>query len=292
MCAGSSITLTGSGASSYSWTGGVSDGVSFVPSNTKTYTVTGTDANNCSNTATTTIHVNSLPVVIANASANILCGGNSVTLTGSGASSYSWSGGVSDGVSFVPTSSKTYTVTGTDANNCSNKDTTRITVNSLSSSTVTANSNVNPLCSGGSVTLTGSGANSYAWTGGINDGVPFSLSSTTTFTVTGTDNNGCTNTDTITIHVKILPTVTANTSSNTVCAGASVTLTGQGASNYLWTGGVTDGISFNPISTKTYTVIGTDASGCINTTTKTIHVNTLPIIPVTQIGILFAQVLL
>ena len=51
VCAGTSVTLSGAGASSYVWTNGVSNGVSFVPAlGTVSYTVTGTDANGCQNT--------------------------------------------------------------------------------------------------------------------------------------------------------------------------------------------------------------------------------------------------
>jgi uncharacterized repeat protein (TIGR03803 family) len=64
--------------------------------------------------------------------------------------------------------------------------------------------------------------------------------------------------------------------SSTVCTGSSVTLTGTGASTYTWTGGVSNGVSFVPASTTTYTVTGTDITGCSNTTTATITVNPPP----------------
>ena len=75
-----------------------------------------------------------------------------------------------------------------------------------------------------------------------------------------------------------LPTVTANANATTVCAGTSVTLTGGGATTYTWSGGVTNGVSFVPTATTTYTVTGTNAAGCTNTATKTITVNALPIL--------------
>jgi hypothetical protein len=55
--------LTGGGASSYSWTGGVTNGIGFVPTSTNTYTVTGTDVNSCTNTTAVTVGVNPLPGV-------------------------------------------------------------------------------------------------------------------------------------------------------------------------------------------------------------------------------------
>ena len=114
VCSGAAETLTGSGASSYVWSNGVTNGAVFNPTTTNTYTVTGTDANGCANTATQLINVNTLPTVIANATSSSVCNGGSVTLTGSGASSYSWSGGVTNGVAFNPNITTTYTVTGTD----------------------------------------------------------------------------------------------------------------------------------------------------------------------------------
>jgi hypothetical protein len=276
VCSGTSVTLSGNGATTYVWTGGVSNGVAFTPpTGTNTYTVTGTDGNGCINTATSTVIVNPLPTVMAMSTANTVCAGTSVTLEGMGATSYSWTGGVNDGVAFIPTSTNTYTVTGTDANGCSNTATTTVTVNPLP--TVTATSTAGIVCAGTSVTLTGTGtATSYSWTGGVSDGVAFTPASTNTYTVTGTDGNGCSNTATTTVTVNPLPTVTAMSTASVVCEGTFVTLEGMGATSYSWTGGVNDGVAFTPTATDTYTVTGTDANGCSNTATTTVTVNSLP----------------
>ncbi|WP_164969679.1 hypothetical protein, partial [Aquirufa rosea] len=85
-------------------------------------------------------------------------------------------------------------------------------------------------CAGAKVTLSGSGASSYAWNNGITNGTEFTATETKTYTVTGTDANGCTNTATSIVTVNTLPTVTA-TQNQTVCAGAKVTLSGSGASS-------------------------------------------------------------
>ena len=89
-----------------------------------TYTVTyTTSTNTCGATSTFDIVISSqsLPTVDAGADVTI-CDGGSVTLSGSGAVTYSWDNNVSDGVSFSPTATATYTVTGTDANGCVNTD--------------------------------------------------------------------------------------------------------------------------------------------------------------------------
>ncbi len=283
VCAGSSVTLTGGGAVSYSWTGGITDAASFSPSSTATYTVTGTDGNGCTNTAVKTITVNTLPTVFAYATATTVCTGTSVTLAGLGnAVSYTWTGGITDGIAFVQTAaSNTYTVTGTDGNGCTGTASKTITVNPVP--TVTASASINTVCAGTSVTLTAGGtALNYSWSGGVTDGIGFVPSSTNTYTVTGTDANGCSETAAKTITVNPLPIVFAYATGTTVCAGTSVTLSGLGnASSYTWTGGVIDGDAFTPTAASTsYTVTGTDGNNCSSTASKTITV--LPIASGTQ----------
>jgi hypothetical protein len=77
------LQLTASGASSYSWNGGNSTNTAINTFNASgTYTVTGTDANGCVNTASRTITVNAVPSVTASASAASVCAGGSVNLSG------------------------------------------------------------------------------------------------------------------------------------------------------------------------------------------------------------------
>jgi hypothetical protein len=271
VCAGTAVTLNGSGAVSYSWNNGVSNGVAFTPAATQTYTVTGTGANGCTNTAQTTVTVNALPTVSAGNN-QAVCAGTAITLNGSGASSYSWNNGVSNGVAFTPATTQTYTVTGTGANGCTNTAQITVTVNALP--TVSAGNN-QTVCAGTAITLTGSGANSYSWNNGVSNGVAFTPAATQTYTVTGTDANGCTNTAQTTVSVNALPTVSAG-QNQAVCTGTSVTLNGTGAVSYTWNNNVQNGVAFTPNVTQTYTVTGTDANGCANTAQITVTVNPLP----------------
>lgn len=282
VCTGSSVTLSGSGATSYAWTGGVTDGVPFIAASTATYTVTGTDGNGCSATNTITVTVNPLPVVGTTATpAATICAGSNVTLNGTNASTYVWTGGVTDGVPFTPAITNTYTVTGTDVNGCTNSATITVTVNPNPTVSFTASPGTS-VCTGTPVTLSGSGATSYSWTGGVTDAVAFTPVSTATYTVTGTDGSGCTGTATVTVTVNPGPAVgTSATPSSSVCTGSPVTLNGTGAATYMWSGGVTDGVSFIPPSTATYTVTGTDGSGCTGTATILVTVNPLPVVAAT-----------
>ncbi|PHR35342.1 MAG: hypothetical protein COA38_02355 [Fluviicola sp.] len=277
VCEGVSVTLNGSGATSYAWDNGVIDGVSFIPAvGTITYSVIGTDANGCSNTDQADVTVNPLPVVVAGADQTV-CDGVSVTLSGSGATSYVWDNGITDGVSFIPAvGTTTYSVVGTDANGCSNTDQVDVTVNPLPVVVAGPNQTV---CDGVSVTLNGSGATSYAWDNGVTDAISFVQAvGTVTYTVIGTDGNGCSNTDQVDVTVNPLPVVVAG-ADQTVCDGVSVTLNGSGATSYAWDNAVIDGISFIPVvGTVTYSVIGTDANGCSNTDQVDVTVNPLPVV--------------
>lgn len=84
----------------------------------------------------------------------------------------------------------------------------------------------------------------------------------------------CTDDTTITITVYDDPTIgVLATPNDSICSGATVTLSGTGASSYTWTGGVTDGIAFNPPATATYTVTGTSPFGCTGTADVTVVVS-------------------
>lgn len=272
VCAGESVTLTGGGASTYVWDNSVTDGVSFVPAGTLNYSVTGTDANNCSNTSAVSVTVNSLPAVTASIDNASICAGGNITLTGGGASTYTWTDGAVDGTSFAPAGSNTYTVTGTDGNNCSATASVSSTVNDLPA--VTANATSGAVCAGDNVTLTGGGASTYAWSGGVTDGTAFAPAGTLTYTVTGTDANSCSATASVSVTVNTLPAVTATADDATVCDGDNVTLTGGGASTYVWNNGVTDGVAFAPATSGSYTVTGTDANSCTGTASVSIVVET------------------
>jgi len=282
ICMGSTITLSGVGANTYVWTGGITNSVSFTPASTGSYIVTGTDINGCTNTATANIIVNPQPVVSYSISSNdTVCDGSNITLSGTGAITYSWTGGVVNGVSFFPVSSGTYTVTGTDLNGCTNTATASVTLSTSPSVGV----NIIPstsICIGSSVTLMGTGAISYSWNNGVIDGVPFTPLTTNTYTVTGTNGIGCSDTMTVTITVNPIPSVNFSiTPNDTVCSGSPVILSGSGAGSFNWTGGVVNGVSFNPVLTNSYTVTITDLNGCTNTSTANIFVYGLPMVNAT-----------
>ena len=274
------------GATTYTWTVPTGSTINSGQGTTSINLTAGNTSGNISVTVTVPCGTSSpstfvltiipSPVVTATSSAASVCAGGSVTLTGGGASTYTWDNNVIDAISFVPTATTTYMVTGTDANGCVNTATTTVTVNPLP--VVTANSSSASVCTGGSVILTGGGASIYTWNNNVIDAISFVPTATTTYMVTGTDANGCVNTATTTVTVNPLPVVTAASSAATLCSGGSVTLTGGGASTYIWDNNVIDAVSFVPTATTTYMVTGTDANGCMNTAIITVTVNPLPIV--------------
>ena len=284
ICEGLSIPLSVSGALTYTWLpndGSLNDISSATPIATPAaatvYNVTGTDANNCSSTATVTISINSLPTIQAEKDTT-LCAVQPVQLSATGGVSYAWSptnfldNSTSQTPISTPTSSTMYVVTGTDGNGCIGTDTVNINVFSLPNVIV---SNDTTLCFGGSAPLLVSGATTYSWTPSLslsNSSIPnpiASPSSSTTYVVTGTDGNNCSNSDTVTITVNPLPNIIISPN-DTICKGESSTLTASGGSTYLWSDASTLSSSTTPstiasplIDTR-YKVEVTTLQGCID----------------------------
>jgi hypothetical protein len=278
VCAGSPVTLNGSGALTYSWNNGVTNAVAFTPVSTATYTVTGTNQQGCTGTATTTVTVNALPVVSAGVDQTV-CGGSSVTFTATGATNYVWNNGATGASLTVQTgtnlSSTSYFVTGTNSSTgCSSNDI--VLVNVLGLPTVFAGNDLT-ICFGDSVILTGLGATSYSWTNGVINNSPFIPQLTQTYTLTGVDLNQCQNVDQITVFVNPSPTVFAGNDIE-LCEGGNIVLVASGAQTYSWDNGAVNGVSFVPTNTTNYIVTGTNAYGCQDQDDLLVTVNALPTI--------------
>jgi hypothetical protein len=157
-----------------------------------------------------------LPQVFINASSTVLCAGVADTLTASGAASYLWSTGGSLAVEIVaPTASAFYVVTGTDSNGCINSDTVQILVNALPQISVASASTIycEADASGALVGLPSQGIWSGPGVSGstFNPGVAGAGTHSAIYTYT--DNNGCSNSDTLVMTVDICIGITENTSS-------------------------------------------------------------------------------
>lgn len=278
ICIGASAVLTAGGASTYTWnTSATTTTISVSPTVTTSYTVTGTAANTCTNTAVRTLTVNPLPTINVSTSSSVICIGQSANLNASGASTYTWMPGSLVGAAVVatPTANTTYTVTGTSAGGCNNTAVRSVTVNPLPTINTAASNSV--ICAGQSTTLTATGATSYTWNpGGVTgSAVAMNPTSTTNYTVTGTNANGCSNTAVRSVTVNPLPTIATAASPTLICTGQTTTLNATGAASYTWNPGGTVGAStaVSPTVSTTYSVNGTSAQGCNNTALITVSVS-------------------
>jgi Zn-dependent metalloprotease len=279
ICSGSGTMLTASGATNYTWStnagSATTNTVSVSPTTNTTYTVTGSNGS-CTGTKTVSVVVTSSPNVIASASSSTICSGLSTTLTGNGATSYTWSANAGSAttstVSVSPASTTVYTVTGANGG-CSGVSTLTVTVNP--SPTLTVNDIT--ICDGTSGILTASGATSYTWTtGATTNTISVSPTVTTVYNVTGVS-GGCGAGRNVTVTVNPSPTLTVNNA--TICAGATATLTASGATSYTWTtGALTNTIAVSPTVTTVYNVTGA-SGGCGAGRNVTVIVNTLPSTP-------------
>ena len=279
LCEGESTDLTASGADSYEWnTTETTSTITVSPLATASYQVTGTDVNGCQNTSEISITVNALPSLTVNATEMEVCEGESSDLSVSGADTYEWSTTeTTANITVTPLTTTTYQVTGTDINGCQNTAEITITVNALP--VVSISASADSICEGDNTTLTASGADTYEWnTGELTAAITVNPATTTTYSLTVTDLNGCIATGDIEVYVFGLPLVSLNATDMEICAGESTDITASGAATYAWSnGGNTAAINVSPVATSTYTVTGTDANGCVQTANITITVNPLPV---------------
>jgi large repetitive protein len=288
ICSGATATLTAGGAVNYTWLGGTVPATGSVvtasPATTSPYTVTGTDANNCVNTAVVSIIVNQTPTVsVTGAPSQTVCSGTSVS-----------------GISFSSSPAGTITWTnsntalgGPDLSNASGSGNigsyTAPVVGAVTTGVITANAtatgsgcpstgtsatytltiNPPPVITGSVVTAAPCGLNSgcinsvsasgatpfqYSYDGGTSWSVSSQSCSVTngTYPVEVKDNNGCIVNGNIVVPSQsgpAAPTVASSTA--TACAGDNVSLS------------IT-----SPVGTYTYT--WTDASGTSTGTTHTV----------------------
>jgi hypothetical protein len=121
VCPSNSVSIGATGANTYTWSTGANGAlVSVTPTASTVYTVSGETTPGCIGTSSIAITTNSVPVVNVASSASLICAGQSVNLTASGASSYVWNTAATTTViSVTPSVTTSYTVTGTAPNTCS-----------------------------------------------------------------------------------------------------------------------------------------------------------------------------
>lgn len=216
------------------------------------------------------LYTSQLPNIVSNAGQDMtVCKGDTIALSGSGtgANTYNWNMGITNNNPFVINTTTTYTYTAVGPYGCTAYDQVVVTVNQPQ-----VNAGVNQtVCAGSAVTLTGTGSTAFSWDNNVSNGTPFTPDSTKTYTVSGTDANGCYGTDQVVVTVNT-PLISAG-SDVTICSGDSLQLAATGVQSPVWNNNIIDNQLFAPITTATYQVNGTDVNGCAGTDQVTVVVN-------------------
>ncbi|MBN8702424.1 MAG: gliding motility-associated C-terminal domain-containing protein [Bacteroidetes bacterium] len=280
------VPAGGVGSYTYSWSNAATS-ATVTTLNASTHTVTITDSNGCAASATVAVSQPSLAVVATTSlTSNVLCfGGNTgsgsaAASGGTGPYTFVWSNSTS-GSTANSLLANTYTVTVTDANNCSDTETLVITqpAQALTTSAIQTQS---VGCVGGSNGIAtanavgGTGGYTYLWSNNATTSAIATIAAGN-YTVTISDANGCTQSSTVNIgQPSSVVTANANINNHVAClngANGSVTAIGSGGSSpysYSWKNtGITTATATG-LGAQTYTVDITDNNGCPASTTVTL----------------------
>ena len=305
LCFGESATLTTSatGAESFVWSPAfglnTSEGniVSATPTDSTTYTVTATMPNGC--TLSKSI---SIPVKKSGMTLNILpenpavCQGESLLLTAVNGQKHYWSSIENDfskagtSISITPRKTGKYLLVASDSLNCSMKKEIQVTV--FRQPRLSLDPPDALLCKGQQKMIEATGAGTYSWSPAISlsavigKRVTAFPSTTQTYTVLGTDENGCKDSLSIRIGVSDTPPVQLKSELMTLCKGMATQITATGGAEYEWfpasdlDANTGEKVVASPKSDVTYVVHATAEDGCTSTASIMLHVNEMIPIPI------------
>jgi hypothetical protein len=293
ICKGESTSLTAANSQSaigntYLWSNGqTTASVTVTPAAnvSETYVVTLTNAIGCSMSQSAIVNINPLPIATISPGNPGVCPGAGAVLTASGGLTYLWDIAMqtTPSITVNPTVPTTYTVTVTSEFGCISSASKEVVISTVPNATIaTGNATI---CQGSSTTLTASGGNTYAWnTNPIQTTAAISVSPAlnTTYIVTVTNANNCTNTasSAITVLTNNFGSITPLTTTR-ICIGTSTTLTASGGGTYLWSNNATTAaITVSPTFTTTYTVTVTN-NGCTSIVSRIVEVEPLPVALIT-----------
>lgn len=273
----------GTGALGYLWSN-TQTTASVTGLSPATYSVTVTDANNCTVVQAVAVTTPS-PLIIYTAASVSLCVGQNVALSamgqgGTAGYSYSWSDGQTNAVITVqPTTTvSSYTVTVTDSNGCKKDTTITVTAVPFPIAAITGDTSV---CRGITANLLASGGISYLWDSGESTaGISVTPLNTATYSVS-VSNGNCA--DTAEIQITVVPNPVAVVSNDTtIIPGVSVMLMASGGISYSWSSaaGLSCSVCSDPVATPsvttTYYVTVIDANGCATIDSITISILETP----------------
>ena len=277
ICVGETLTVSTDAVSNILWSdGSTSSSITISPSTNTTYIVSGQAASGCTAAVAINVTVNPLPVLSAVVVPSVLCVGNTATIVGSGANTYTWTSVASSTpvVTVNPLITTQYNYYGTNVHGCVNTSVVTVTVNSNLLG-ITANTTI---CAGETITVTANNAVTYTWSTGNNfQSTPVAPLTNTSYIAKGTDIHNCILSNSVNINIEPKPNVTATANKSTICKGESATLIGAGAETYNWGTGLGTGsvVVVSPPVDVTYNFIvsGTGSNGCTNTAVVTVVVS-------------------
>tara|TARA_B110000879_G_scaffold53067_1_gene75331 strand:- start:248 stop:5995 length:5748 start_codon:yes stop_codon:yes gene_type:complete len=194
------------------------------------------------------------------------CGG-SVSLSAGTYTSYAWSTGATSS-SISATATGIYSVLATDTSGCTGLDTIEVVINSLPTVFL---GNDTTQCDG-SITLSAGTYSSYLWnTGSTSSSII--ASTTSTYSVSVEDANGCADTDSIDVVIHSLPSFSLG--NDTVQCGGFVPLDPGTYSSYLWNTGSASNLLV-AFTSGTYSVTVEDANGCFGSDTIEVTIHSRP----------------
>jgi hypothetical protein len=271
FCAGGSVELSASAGSTYSWSNGATT-QAITATESGSYSVTVTDANGCTSSASVDVTVFTPAQAIISAAGPLsFCAGGSVELSASAGSAYSWSNGATT-QAITATESGSYAVTVTDANGCTSSASATVTVFTPAQASVSASGPLS-FCAGGSVDLSASSGSAYSWSNGATTPA-ITATESGSYSVTVTDANGCTSSasETVTVFTPAQASVSAS-GPLSFCSGGSVELSASAGSAYNWSNGSTTQ-AITASESGSFAVTVTDANGCTSLASETVTVFT------------------
>jgi len=271
VCPGQSLSLQATGAVTYTWSGGISNGQLFAPASSTSYVVSG--QNGCgTTTAGVNVTVSPLPISIASTASAVCIGSTAIITTTTTGNTYSWSPGGQTTSSIIvsPNVNTIYTVAATDGT-CSGTNT--ISIGTILTPTLLATTSSSNICQGNTATLSVSGADNYTWNPGAMTGSMITVAPSTSslYTVIGQNNLGCSASAQQIVLVQSAPSIVASTNASLVCAFGTSTLFATTGSNlsYTWSvGGNNSSAIVSPSVSSIYTIIcGHTTNTCVTEAT-------------------------
>jgi len=280
---------------SYSWfpSGQTTQTATGLAANT--YTVTVYDAHSCSVTGTTTVTAPSSLTASISSQTNVSCNGGSngsATVSASGGTpgyNYAWAPSGGSGSTASSLSAGTYTVTVSDASGCTNVQTATITQPTALTASASA---TNTSCNGGSngtATVSVSGGTSpytYSWFPSGQTSPTATNLSVGTYSVTVTDNRGCTIVRSATVNQPAAISIsTSKVDATCGNANGSATANPSGGTpgyTYLWSPGGSTSPTATGLLAGTYTVTVTDQNSCTSVANVSVNNTGAPSVTVTS----------